>query len=71
MRVLTDPVRRWPRITALVLMLWLPISTTGCVPRYVVIDGEETMTVKKSTLDHLYQDNEQLLQALEACRNGR
>lgn len=49
-------------------MLLLPISMTGCSGRFVVVDGEEVVTVKKSTLDRLYVDNELLLQALEACR---
>lgn len=44
------------------------ISMTGCGGRFVVVDGEEVVTVKKSTLDHLYVDNEMLLQALSECR---
>jgi hypothetical protein len=49
-------------------MLMLLISMTGCGKRYIVIDGTETISVKKSTVDNLYQDNELLLQALEKCQ---
>lgn len=47
------------------------ISTTGCSQRYVVVDGGAQVTIKKSELDRLYQDNELLLSALEECRSGR
>lgn len=50
------------------LTLILLISTTGCNRRYVVVDGGETVTVKKGDLDRIYQDNENLLKALEQCR---
>lgn len=57
----------------LVLALCMLISTTGCSQqrRFVVVDGGETVTVKKSELDRLYQDKELLMQALEECRSGR
>lgn len=55
-------------MTVALLMLMLLISTTGCSKRYVVIEGNETITVQKSTLDNLYRDNELLIQALEKCR---
>ena len=57
--------------TALLLMLLLLISMTGCSGRYVVIQGEETVTVKKATLDNLHSDNEQLLRALMKCQQGK
>jgi hypothetical protein len=37
----------------------------------VVVDGDAPVQVKKSELDRLYQDNELLLKALEACRAGK
>jgi len=52
------------------LTLLLLISMTGCSGRYVVIQGEETTTVKKSTLDNLYSDNERLLRALAKCQGA-
>jgi len=36
-----------------------------------VIQGEELVTVKKSTIDNLYSDNERLLRALGQCRSGK
>lgn len=60
--------KRWPLMMLLPLMLLLLISMTGCSGRYVVIQGEELVTVKKSTLDNLYRDNEQLLRALGKCQ---
>ena len=49
-------------------MLLLLISMTGCNRRYVVVNGDETVQVKKGELDRLYSDNENLLKALEQCR---
>lgn len=46
----------------------LSICTTGCAPRYAVVDGSETITVPKSVLDNYQRDNTDLLQALEKCR---
>jgi len=62
------PARLWRKTMVLGLMLPALISMTGCGGRFVVVDGEEVVTVKKSTLDHLYVDNEMLLQALAECR---
>lgn len=70
-RTSSKPARRWPLLTALCLTLMLPLSTTGCSRPYVIIDGEATVTVKKSTLDQLYSDNERLLQALDECQSRR
>ena len=53
------------------LTLWLLISMTGCSGRYVVIQGEETVAVKKATIDDLYSDNERLLRALAKCRESK
>jgi hypothetical protein len=47
------------------------ICMTGCAPRYAVVDGTETVQVKKSVLDDLYKDNTALLNALSACRGGK
>ena len=43
-------------------------SMTGCSPRYVAVNGDEVVSVKKGELDRLYQDNEQLIQAVKECR---
>ncbi len=67
MRVFKDCARRWPRI---VLTMWTLLWLTcliGCSKRLVIIDGTETITVKKATLDRLYRDNAALLHALEQC----
>ena len=34
----------------------------------MVVDGEEMISIKKTTLDTLYSDNEKLLRALEKCK---
>lgn len=60
--------RRWLAAMVLPLMLLLLSSATGCARRYVVIEGEETISVRKGTLDALYGDNEDLLRALQECR---
>jgi hypothetical protein len=56
-------------------MLWALaslISMTGCSRRYVVVDANKPATnVTQGEVDRLYQDNEQLLNALEECRSGR
>lgn len=60
------------KITMLCLSLvLLLICTTGCAPRYAVVDGTETITVKKSILDDLYRDNTALLDALNKCKGGQ
>ena len=56
-------------LTALLLLLLN--SMTGCSPRYVVIDGQETVTISKQVVDRLYQDNELLLKALKECRANK
>lgn len=58
-------------LIAALLMPLAVTSMTGCSGRYVVIQGEETVTVKKSTLDNLYSDNERLLRALGKCQAGK
>jgi len=62
--------RRWKKMTA-VLTLLLLISMTGCSKHLVVVDGTETVTVKKSTIDNLYSDNEQLIKALIECKGKK
>lgn len=62
------------RLSTKILLLSLLaslISMTGCSQRYVVVDGGATVSIKKSELDRIYQDNELLLKALEECRGGR
>jgi len=53
--------------TVLVLMVLLLISTTGC-SRFsrsiVVVEGEQTVQVRKATLDNLYNDNEHLIRVI-------
>lgn len=63
-------VKHWQVRTAALLMLLLLISMIGCNRHYVVVSGDETITVKKSTVDNLYSDNERLLKALEQCGKG-
>lgn len=63
--------KHWLRTTAVLWMLLLPISMTGCGRRYVVIEGDQNVTVKKSTIDRLYSDNENLLRALKKCQEGK
>ena len=63
--------RRLAREILLLSALATLISMTGCSRPFVVVDGGATVTIKKSELDRLYQDNELLLKALEECRGGR
>ncbi len=55
----------------LLLLPALLISMTGCNRRYVVISPGETIQVNKSQLDRIYQDNENLLKALQQCRGNK
>ena len=70
-RISRNTARRLAREILLLFLFATLISTTGCSRRYAVIEGGETVPVKKSELDRLYQDNELLLQALGECRGGR
>lgn len=70
-RISRSTVRRLAREILLLSLLATLISTTGCKPRLVVVEGGETIQVKKSDLDILHSDNERLLKALEECRSGR
>ena len=64
-------VKTW-RVGILTVLLPLLLnSMAGCSPRYVVIDGQETMTISKQVVDRLYQDNERLLKALKECRANK
>lgn len=59
-------------VAAAILMLLSLLSLTGCSPtRYVMIDGEETVTVKKTTIEKLYSSNERLTAALKRCQLER
>jgi hypothetical protein len=70
-RISRSSAKRLARQILLFSMLVSLISTTGCAQRLVVVKGDETMPVKKSDLDNLHTDNENLLKALEDCRSGR
>lgn len=70
-RISRNTARRLAMEILLLSALAMLISTTGCSRRYVVVDGGETVQVKKSELDRLYRDNEDLMQGLEECRSGR
>lgn len=70
-RISRPTARRLAKEILLLSALITLISMTGCSRRYVVVKGDETVPVKKSELDRLYQDNELLIKALEECRNGR
>lgn len=63
--------RRSRAMMLLLLLVPLLICTTGCAPRYAVVDGTETIAVKKSILDDLYRDNSALLDALNTCKGGK
>lgn len=59
------------KTTLLLAALCSLISMTGCSSRLVVVDGGAEVTIKKSELDRLYQDNEAVLKALAECRSAR
>jgi hypothetical protein len=63
--------KRLAREILLLSALAMLISMTGCSRQFVVVDGGATVTIKKSELDRVYQDNELLLGELEECRGGR
>ena len=44
------------------------ISMIGCSPRFVTVNADEMVSVKKGELDTLHSDNELLLQALKECQ---
>ena len=67
LRISSENERRFRKLMA-VLMLLLLTSMIGCKGSLVVVDGDEMISVKKSTLDTLYSDNERLLKALEKCK---
>ena len=69
MKISKPPAGLWLKMTALLLTLLLLTSTTGCLrsSRYIVVEGEEMISVRKETLDRLYSDNERLLRALKEC----
>ena len=54
-----------------VFLFCLLINMTGCPKRYVAIPPGETIPANKTQLDQLYQDNENLLKALEQCRGRK
>lgn len=70
------PAKRWQRMTAIALTLWLLLNVTGCgwlcrdtyKDGLIVINGEEKILVRKATLDQLYADNEKLIRAVEVCK---
>jgi hypothetical protein len=70
-RISKISAKRSAREILLVLTLASLISMTGCAQRYLVVKGDEMVSVKKSDLDNLHTDNENLLKALEECRGGR
>lgn len=70
-RISRTTAKHLARQILLLSVLATLISTTGCSKRYVVVNGDATVPVKKSELDALYQDNELLLKTLEDCRGGR
>ncbi len=47
------------------------ISMIGCSPRFVTVNGDEAVSVKKGELDTLHSDNELLLQALKECQGNK
>lgn len=63
--------KRWAITTLFISLALALISTTGCAPRYAVVDGSETVPIKKSVLDDLYRDNTDLLKALTKCQGAK
>jgi len=63
--------KRFPRMILLLVALCLLTSMIGCSPRFVAVDSTKPTTITQGELDRIYQDNEQLLKALEECRSGR
>lgn len=70
-RISRSTAKRLAKEILLLSLLATLISTTGCTQRLVVVDGGATVSIKKSDLDNLHTDNENLLKALEECRSGR
>lgn len=69
MQTSRSTAKPWRRMMLAGLLLCMLISMIGCSARYVAIDaGGTEVTIKKSELDRIYQDNELLLKALEDCR---
>jgi len=70
-RISRTTAKRLAREILQLSLLITLISTIGCARRLVVVDGGATVSIKKSDLDVLHSDNENLLNALEECRGGR
>lgn len=69
-RIFRSTARRSVRAILVLLLCWMLLSMIGC-SRYVVVSGDELVSVKKGDLEQLHSDNEQLIQALTECRKGR
>lgn len=70
-RMSRNTAKRLARQILLLSALVMLISMTGCSRRYVTVNGDETVPVKKGELDRMYQDKELVLKELEECRGGR
>lgn len=69
MQTSRSTARLWLKTILAASLLCMLISMIGCSQRYVAIDASGTdVTIKKSEMDRVYQNNELLLKALEDCR---
>lgn len=60
--------RPWWRLLLLLCLAFCLTSMTGCPKSYVVVPGNETVTITKQELDRIYSDNEALIAALKSCK---
>ncbi len=60
---------RLPKIMLLLLACLMLTNMTACSPRYVAVNGDELIQVKKGELDQLHQDNELLIKGLQECQS--
>ena len=61
----------WDRTMAVLCLLVLLSSMTGCGRKFVLVDSSQPVTTTKAELDRLYSDNEALLAALKACKEAK
>ena len=70
MRIFKNIGKHSARVTHGILLLLTLTSMIGC-SRYVVVNGDEMVSVKKGELEQLHSDNELLIQNLTECRGNK
>ncbi len=70
MRISRRIARRSSRMILACLVCLMLTNMTGCA-RYVAVNGDEMVMVKKGELEGMHSDNELLIQALTECRSKR